>query len=244
MGKGELPDDPLIAMAPISVRSEAERGAAGNMVSGMFTTLGTDIADPYDRLVAVREGTHQSKEFANALGARTLLDMADLMPGGLVGLGARTSARLSLANRLRPVFNTTVTNMPGPRHPLYMAGAQLVAMYGAGMIVDGMGLIHPVMSYCGDITISFTSCREMLPDPAHYADVHPRVVRRARRRGAPTEASGRRESTSIDDSEGGRGQVGVNRAERSPARDDLASRPSAVATVSDPPGWRRRGDRR
>ncbi len=51
-----------------------------------------------------------------------------------------------------------------------MAGAQLVAMYGAGMITDGMGLIHPVMSYCGDITISFTSCREMLPDPAFYAD--------------------------------------------------------------------------
>jgi WS/DGAT/MGAT family acyltransferase len=170
LAKGELPDDPLIAMAPISIRPDSERGAAGNMVSGMFTTLGTDIADPLDRLVAVREATHQSKEFANALGAQTLLGMADLMPGGLVGLGARTSARLSLANRLRPVFNTTVTNMPGPRHPLYMAGAQLVAMYGAGMITEGMGLIHPVMSYCGEITISFTSCREMLPDPAVYAD--------------------------------------------------------------------------
>ena len=92
------------------------------------------------------------------------------MPGGLVGLGARTSARLSLANRMRPVFNTTVTNMPGPQHPLYMAGAQLVAMYVVGMIIEGMGLIHPVTSYCGDITISFTSCREMLPDPGFYAD--------------------------------------------------------------------------
>jgi WS/DGAT/MGAT family acyltransferase len=168
--KSELPTDPLIAMAPISVRSEAEKNAAGNMVSGMFTTLGTDIANPYDRLVAVSAGAHASKAFTHALGARTLLDMADLMPGSLIGLGARTSARLSLANRLQPVFNTTVTNMPGPRHPLYMAGAQLIAMYGAGMISDGMGLIHPVLSYCGDITISFTSCREMLPDPAFYAD--------------------------------------------------------------------------
>ena len=50
LAKDELPADPLIAMAPISVRSEAERGAAGNMVSGMFTTLGTDIADPIERL--------------------------------------------------------------------------------------------------------------------------------------------------------------------------------------------------
>jgi hypothetical protein len=164
----ELPSDPLIAMAPISVRTDAERDAAGNLVSGMLTTLGTDVADPLQRLVAVQDGTHHSKEFANAVGARTLVDFAELMPGGLIGLGARTSARLSLANQLRPVFNTTVTNMPGPRHRLYMAGAELVAMYGAGMIVEGMGLIHPVMSYCGDITISFTSCREMLPDPANY----------------------------------------------------------------------------
>jgi WS/DGAT/MGAT family acyltransferase len=151
------------------LRGESEKAAAGNMVSGMFTTLGTDVADPAERLKVVREGTHASKEFTNALGARTLLDMADLLPGTLIGLGTRTSARFSLANRMRPVFNTTVTNMPGPRHPLYMAGAQLVRMYSAGMIVEGMGLIHPVSSYCGDITISFTSCREMLPDPAHYA---------------------------------------------------------------------------
>jgi WS/DGAT/MGAT family acyltransferase len=169
-GKGELPADPLIAMAPISVRGESERSAAGNVISAMFTTLGTDIADPFDRLAAVREGTHNSKEFAQALGARTLVDMAELMPGGLVGLGARTSARLSLANRMRPLFNSSVSNMPGPRHPLYFAGAQLLHMYIVGMIVDGMGLIHPVTSYCGEITISFTSCRDMLPDPAHYAD--------------------------------------------------------------------------
>jgi hypothetical protein len=71
---------------------------------------------------------------------------------------------------MRPVFNTTVTNMPGPRQALYMAGAELIAMFGAGMITEGMGLIHPVMSYRSDITISFTSCREMLPDPAFYAE--------------------------------------------------------------------------
>lgn len=167
--KGELPADPLIAMVPISVRSESERDAGGNLVSGMLTTLGTDVAVPAERLAVIREGTHKSKEFANAVGARTLLEMADLMPGGLIGLGARASARLSLANQMRPAFNCTVTNMPGPRHPLYMAGAKLVKMYCAAMISEGMGLIHAVSSYCGDVTISFTSCREMLPDPATYA---------------------------------------------------------------------------
>ena len=97
--------------------------------------------------------------------------MADLMPGGLVGLGARTSARLSLANRMRPVFNTHGDEHARAAAPaLHGRRRSSCAMYGAGMIVDGMGLIHPVMSYCGDITISFTSCREMLPDPAFYAD--------------------------------------------------------------------------
>jgi diacylglycerol O-acyltransferase / wax synthase len=169
LDKGELPEIPLVAMAPISVRSEAEAGAGGNMVSGMFVSLGTDIADPLERLAATRTSTQSSKELAQAVGARTLLEAAQLLPGGLVGLGARTGARLSLANRTNPVFNTTVTNMPGPQEPLYMAGARMVAMYGMGMIVEGMGLIHPVMSYCGDLTVSFTSCREMLPDPAVYA---------------------------------------------------------------------------
>jgi hypothetical protein len=44
----------------------------------------------------------------------------------------------------------------------------MVACYGLGPIFDGVGLIHPVLSYAGDITISFTSCREMLPDPTRY----------------------------------------------------------------------------
>jgi WS/DGAT/MGAT family acyltransferase len=170
LDKYELPSDPLIAMAPISVRSDEERSAAGNLVSAMFVTLGTDVADPRARLEAVRTSTHEQKEFMNAVGARTLVDFAELLPGGLIGLGARTSARLSLANRLRPVFNATVTNMPGPQQPLYMAGAKCVAQYGVGMIMDGMGLIHPVVSYCGEITIAFTSDREMMPDPGFYAE--------------------------------------------------------------------------
>jgi hypothetical protein len=67
-------------------------------------------------------------------------------------------------------INTVITNVPGPQMPLYMAGAQMVALFGMGPITDGMGIIHPVFSYNGTITVSFTSCREMLPDPAVYAE--------------------------------------------------------------------------
>ena len=75
-----------------------------------------------------------------------------------------------MANRTNPPYNTVVTNIPGPRVPLYLAGAQLVTMFGFGMIHDGMGLMHVVNSYLDDLVVSITSDREMMPDPAFYAE--------------------------------------------------------------------------
>jgi diacylglycerol O-acyltransferase / wax synthase len=168
--KGELPDRPLIAMCPISVRTESEKSAGGNMVSAMFVSLSTDVDDPVERLKVITETTHRSKAFSEALPARSLLELSDHMPGALMGFAAQATSRLGLANRQAPIFNTTVTNMPGPQQPLYFAGAQLLQSYAFGMIIEGMALIHPVVSYCGDITICFASCREIMPDPRVYAD--------------------------------------------------------------------------
>jgi hypothetical protein len=92
------------------------------------------------------------------------------MPSTLSGLAARLYVRLGLANRIAPMFNTVITNIPGPPVPLYMNGARLVTQYGLGPVFDGMGIIHPVFSYCGRITISFTSDRGIMPDPEVYAD--------------------------------------------------------------------------
>ena len=168
--KGELPDEPLVVMAPVSVRDEAERGTAGNQVSAMFVSLRTDIEDPVKRLAAVHDSTTKSKALNNAIGAKTLTEITTLVPGQLAGLAARTSSRLGMANRTNPPYNTVVTNIPGPRVPLYLAGAQLVAMFGFGMIHDGMGLMHVVNSYLDDLVVSVTSDREMMPDPAFYAE--------------------------------------------------------------------------
>jgi hypothetical protein len=74
-----------------------------------------------------------------------------------------------MANTTNPPFNCVITNVPGPQVPLYCAGAKMVAHYGLGPVFDGMGLIFPVVSYCGRITISVTACREMLPDPEFFA---------------------------------------------------------------------------
>lgn len=167
---GELPRESLTAMAPISVRDPSQQGTAGNQVSAMMVRLGSHIEDPLERLADVHRGTQSSKALTNAIGARNLSDYSQFVPSALAGLAARMYTSSGMAERTQPVLNCVVTNVPGPQTPLYFAGARAVKMVGLGPIQDGMGLIHPVFSYCGQISVSFTSCREMLPDPAFYSE--------------------------------------------------------------------------
>ena len=167
--KGELPKDSLTAMAPISVRGEGEKAALGNLVSAMVVGLGTQIADPLERLRYVHAEAANSKAMTGAVGARTLTDYSQLIPSGLAGLAARLYTRVGAANAHAPVFNCVVTNVPGSRVPLYFCGAKMVAMYGTGPVFDGMGLINTIYSYTDTIAISFTSDRNMMPDPDIYA---------------------------------------------------------------------------
>jgi WS/DGAT/MGAT family acyltransferase len=166
--KGELPDTSLLAMCPISLRSAVEARAGGNQVSAMVVPLGTHIADPLERLKSVQAASHSSKEFAEASDARSLSELSQFIPGGLVGIGMRFSSRFA---RIAPAMaNTTCTNVPGAREPLYFAGAKNVSAFGAGPVVDGMGLINVITSYCDELVLGFTACREMMPDPAFYRE--------------------------------------------------------------------------
>lgn len=167
--KNELPAESMTAMAPISVRGEGEKAALGNLVSAMVVSLGTHIADPRARLEHVHRDTVNSKGLTNAVGARTLTQYSELIPSGLAGLGARLYTRLGAANAHAPMFNCVATNVPGSRVPLYFVGARMVAMYGLGPVFDGMGLINTIYSYVDTIAISFTSDRDIMPDPENYA---------------------------------------------------------------------------
>jgi len=167
---GELPSESLSTFAPISVRTESERGTAGNQVSGMFVTLHTDEPDPIRRLERVHATTRQSKHLSDAIGARHLTDLTQFMPGALAGIAGRLVAQTGLMSRLAPVANTVVTNVPGPQVPLYFTGARMVTTFGMGLPMDGLGLFHVVFSYAGTLTISITACRDQVPDPAFYAE--------------------------------------------------------------------------
>jgi WS/DGAT/MGAT family acyltransferase len=170
--QNELPTDPVVAMAPISIRpaagSAGSSETAGNRVSMMAVGLGTDIEDPLERLAAVHQVARSSKKSSSDAGSSTLLDVANVIPSAMGELVARAYRALGLSSLHPAFFSCVVTNVPGPREPLFLAGSRMVACYGLGPIFDGVGLIHPVLSYDGGITISFTSCPEMLPDPARY----------------------------------------------------------------------------
>ena len=170
IGRDALPKPSLTAMAPISVRAEGEKEALGNLVSAMTVQLGTHIADPVERLNFIHKEVKNSKAMTNAVGARTLTDYSQFMPAALSGLAARLYTRLGVANLHSPAFNCVATNVPGPRVPLYFAGAKMVRMMGTGPVFDGMGLINTIYSYGPEIAISFTSDRAIMPDPAVYAE--------------------------------------------------------------------------
>ena len=168
--KGELPEESLVAMAPVSARPEDMRKAAGNMVSTMSLPIRSDIAEPLERLRAVHGESEQAKRLTRTVGASLAAELAQFLPSTTSGLMASAYARTGLAERLPPIFNTVITNVPGPNVPLYSMGSRMVASFGLGPIVHGLGLFQPVIGYNGQITISAISCREMMPDPAFYCD--------------------------------------------------------------------------
>ena len=168
--KVELPEDTLSAMAPISVREETEKNTMGNQVAAMRVPLGTHLEDATERVQYVTAETKKSKAMTNAMGARQMTEMSKLSPALFMGLGARVYSQWGLANRMKPIFNTVVTNVPGPPVPIYSAGSKLVAIYGNLCLLDGVGLGHVVQSYVDQLTIGVTACREALPDPEFYKE--------------------------------------------------------------------------
>ena len=161
--RDELPDKPLVAVIPTSVRSMDEK-QLGNRVSAMFTQLSTDQDDPLARLAAVQETMSGAKQVHADIGGNTLEEWAELAAPAMLSRGARLYGQLRLADRHPPVYNIVMSNVPGPQFPLYMAGSRLVDLYPMGPVFDGAGLNVTAMSYRDQVDIGFMACRETVPD--------------------------------------------------------------------------------
>jgi WS/DGAT/MGAT family acyltransferase len=158
----ELPDGPLVAQVPVSVRREAEMGTYGNRIGMLSVPLYVDEADPVERLLRTHEAMKVAKTHHQALPAQLLQDATQFIPPAVFSRASRMT--FSLAATGRPIWNLVVSNVPGPQIPLYMAGARLVANYPVSVITDGMGLNITVMSYCGHLDFGIVADREQMRD--------------------------------------------------------------------------------
>jgi diacylglycerol O-acyltransferase len=160
--KNELPDASMVAMVPMTLRGVDKGGDRGNQVGFTLMPVHTEIEDPLERLRAVVESAVKSKRVTDAIGREIARDLMESLPSIV--------ADPLLRNAQVPRIGLVVSNVRGPDVPLYMAGARLVNYVPISIAINGMGLNVTGFSYAGDLWICAVSCREMLPDPAFFAD--------------------------------------------------------------------------
>jgi diacylglycerol O-acyltransferase len=158
----ELPEKTLVAMAPISVREDVTEGA--NAVSAMLVPLATDEPNALRRFRKIHNAAIDSKAYTKAVGAARLTDATQVVPFSLAMAASRLYSGMKVARLHRPPFNLVITNVPGPRVPLYLGGARLYNLFGMAPVVDGLGVLIVVTSYINHLTISVTASRGLLPD--------------------------------------------------------------------------------
>jgi WS/DGAT/MGAT family acyltransferase len=159
LGRRGVPVDTIEfrAVVPVSVRRGSERGSLGNRVSGLLTRLPLDEADPWKRLLRVVETTHELKSSGQS-GAGDLMGQAlDLLPTQLLGPLFRAASRSSAANLV-------ITNVPGPRVPVYLLGAKLLETYPVVPLIASQALGIALLSYDEGLFWGFNADWDALPD--------------------------------------------------------------------------------
>lgn len=159
----ELGEIDFRIMAPVSVRAEHEAGTLGNKVAMWLMELPIAEPDPAKRVHIVTRETRNLKETDQALGASTLVEVSTGAPATLVSLAAR------LAGRVRP-FNMTITNVPGPQFPLYLAGSEMLATYPLVPLWQSHGAGIAMFSVRGMIDIGINMDRDLIEDTSLLAE--------------------------------------------------------------------------
>jgi len=152
----------MIAMVPMTLRGEEKGGDRGNQVGFTLMPVYSEIADPLLRLRAIADSAQTSKRVTDAVGKELARDLLEHLPAPI--------SEALIRNVKLPGIGLIVSNVRGPDVPLYMAGAHLVNYSPISIAIDGVGLNVTGFSYNGTMWICAVSCREMMPDPAAFAD--------------------------------------------------------------------------
>jgi WS/DGAT/MGAT family acyltransferase len=158
-------------MVPVSIRTGEETEKWTNRVSGLIANLPTDVDDPLERIKAVHDAMVSSKQLFDAIPASTLTDFASFPPPAVFTRAMRMATRFQLGNRTAPPVNLVVSNVPGPRQPLYSAGARLLHYFPVSTVAEGQGVNVTVQSYLDTLDFGVVSCRELVPDVWHMLDL-------------------------------------------------------------------------
>lgn len=156
--QGALPDTPLIAMVPVSLRTEEEADAGGNLVGAILCNLATDIGDPAQRLLTISESMRSNKKVFSELPrfqalALSAVNTSALALAAVPGWVASTS----------PPFNIIISNVPGPTQPIYYGGARLDGNYPLSIALDGQALNITLATNAGNLDFGLVGCRRSVP---------------------------------------------------------------------------------
>ena len=167
--KGQLPEKPLIAGVPISLREPGDT-RPNNQVSGMLCQIATDIADPVERLKAIVKSSTDAKQIAGTFRDTVPQDFAFVGAPILLQLMMLVYGRSGLADKLPMPMNVTISNVPGPPMPLYCAGAKVTALHPVSIPAHGAALNITVQSYMDALNFGLTADRRAVPDVARLGD--------------------------------------------------------------------------
>ncbi len=160
----EQPKASMVAIVPLSVRAEQERGTLGNRLSFMYVSLASTFDDPVQRLRSIAHATQAAKAQEHAARFDVVGSAwVEAAVPGLVAPAIGLASRLGVVDRVRP-GNLIVSNIVGPPVPLYFAGARLVAAYPMGPITDGIGLNITVQSYLGSLYFGLLASPNTVPN--------------------------------------------------------------------------------
>ncbi len=161
--QNNLPAEPLTAGIPVNIRPADDNGT-GTAISFMIASLATDIADPMERIETIKESTRVAKQHLQSLPRNALTQYTMLMMSPYI-----LQLLTDMGGRMRPEFNVTISNVPGPDQPLYYEGAKLEAMYPLSLITHGGALNITCISYNGSLDFGYTACRDTLPSMQNLA---------------------------------------------------------------------------
>ena len=167
--RGPLPRQSMVAAVPVSLREKGDT-SSDNQASMTLVSLGTNVADPMRRLAHIKAATKSMKSTLSGVKNILPTDFPSIGVPWLMEAATALYRRAHVADKLPPVANVVISNVPGPPVPLYMAGAKMLTNYPCSIVVHGVGLNITVQSYDQSLDFGLMADAVAMPEVRELAD--------------------------------------------------------------------------